>query len=100
MATTDPLEIATQRPIRMSVTGQGHGWGRDPWKWVSRLSRGDRNALRRGEIVVIGDCPPAGGTHGPTYREARIEVGRYVHRMPDAGTLARIGAGDFYGSTD
>ena len=39
--------------VLFSKTGELHGAGRDPYKWVSRLTRREREAVKRGDLVVI-----------------------------------------------
>jgi hypothetical protein len=54
--------------IIVSTSGVGHGWGSDPWKWVSGLTAAERAAVRAG--------------------------GRFSHRVPAAAILSAIGEPD------
>lgn len=68
----------------ISKTGIGHGWGSDPYKWVSYLTPEERAHVRNGTaIVIITGCPPDCGNHGITFRQA-VDRGKYgiTHRVP------------------
>ena len=39
--------------IIISKTGQLHGFGTDKYKWVSRLTKEEREAVRNNETVLI-----------------------------------------------
>jgi hypothetical protein len=72
-----------------SDTGRQHGWGSDPYKWVSGLTKLERETVRNGGIVLI--------THGvsihggnPPYRQVIYRDGRYLPRVPDQTTLDLI----------
>jgi hypothetical protein len=80
--------------IIVSTSGVGHGWGSDPWKWVSGLTAAERAAVRAGDIVLITDCPRAGGSYGTTVRQVVIAGGRFSHRVPAAAILSAIGEPD------
>jgi len=70
--------------VMISMTGEGHGWGSDPYKWVSRLTEEERAAVRRGELVFITGCPAsARGIKGVYVRKVIWKNGRYVHRVPE-----------------
>ena len=64
----------------ISTTGELHGSGRDPYKWVSYLTRAERQAVQDGELVLILDAPTHGGN--PPYRKVVYQNGRYNHRVP------------------
>ena len=80
--------------IIVSRSGVGHGWGSDWWKWVSGLTDAERAAVRAGDIVLITDCPEAGGSYGTTVRQVVFVAGRYIHRIPARATLIAIGEQD------
>ncbi len=83
--------------IVVSRTGRGHGWGSDPWKWVSQLTPEERAAVRDGHVVLIAGCPPIGGAWGTTLRQVLFDGGRYVHRVPSRDTLVAVGEQDLRG---
>jgi hypothetical protein len=67
-----------------SKTGEAHGFGSDPWKWVSFLTTEEKAAIRNGETVLVTGCPPCGGSRGTgcTVRRVIYSKGmrRYLHR--------------------
>ena len=71
--------------IIISRTGQQHGAGSDPYKWVSRLTRDEQAACKSGAaLVVVTDSPAC--RNGFTRREletvrvVRYQSGRYIPR--------------------
>ena len=66
--------------VIVSTTGKLQGFGRDIYKWVSYLTRAERQAVREGELVVIWGAPTHGGN--PPYRKVVFQDGRFVHRVP------------------
>lgn len=70
---------------RISQTGIGHGWGSDPYKWVSNLTAEERATVKNGELVLITDCPTHAGN--PSFRSVIYANGRYTHRIPNADDL-------------
>lgn len=78
--------------IIVSKTGVGHGWGSDPWKWVSHLTADERRAVRAGQIVLITGCPPESGNSGSTLRQVVIDNrGGYTHRIAPHDILDAVG---------
>ncbi len=77
--------------IIISDTGEQHGYGTARYKWVSGLTREEREAVKSGEIVLITGCRRSGGGNGTgtTVRQVIYEGGRYLPRVPDADTLKR-----------
>jgi len=69
--------------LMISSTGEIHGHGRDPYKWVSYLTAVERAAVRDGRLVVVHR---GASTHGgyPAYRKVVYQAGRYTHRVPNA----------------
>ncbi len=67
----------------ISSTGEIHGHGRDPYKWVSHLTAGERAAVRDGRLVGAHRGASTHGGH-PPYRKVIYTNGRYTHRVPDA----------------
>ena len=68
-------------PIVISKTGEIHGSGSQPFKWVSYLSKEEQNAVKQGKAVVI---VRGASTHGgnPEFRRVIYDGGRYAHRVP------------------
>ena len=78
--------------ILFSKTGELHGAGRDPYKWVSRLTPNERAAVKRGDLVVIRSREKR-WTHAgcPPYRKAILTgENRWVHRVPTKEERFRI----------
>ena len=71
----------TQKAI-ISQTGVAHGWGSDPFKWVSYLTKEEQQAVKDGQTVLVTGCPPCGGGNrtGCTLRRVIRSNGRYTHR--------------------
>jgi len=61
----------------ISTTAVIHGRGRNRFKWVSGLTEQEREAVHRGELVLIRDH----NTHHSTteYKEVSYSYGRYKH---------------------
>lgn len=70
---------------RISQTGIGHGWGSDPYKWVSHLTAEERTAVKNGQLILVTDCPTHAGN--PSFRAVVYANGRFTHRIPDAVSL-------------
>ena len=66
--------------VIISTTGELHGSGSDPYKWVSYLRPAEKQAVKDGELVLIWDAPTHGGN--PPYRKVVYQNGRYNHRVP------------------
>lgn len=92
--------------VHISGTGEIHGRGSDPFKWVSGLSEEQRGAVREEAIrqrdlalgrpnnsepslVIIRD-PMDKGPHRCGYKVVRYQAGRYIHREPTPGQLEVI----------
>lgn len=66
----------------VSKTATAHGWGSDPYKWVSGLTLDELRAVRNGELVIVSNCPSAHGNHGDTNRRVIYQTGRgFTHRL-------------------
>lgn len=65
------------KPI-ISETGIINGRGKMIYKWVSNLTKEERAACRRGEIVLVRDY----NTHYTTtdYKQVVYGCGKYEHR--------------------
>jgi len=72
----------TERVPIISTTGRVHGWGKDPYKWVSYLTGEERAAVRAEQLVVVLHGASTHGGH-PPYRKVIYSWGRYQHRVPD-----------------
>ena len=64
--------------ILISKTGKINGRGSDKYKWVSFLSKNERDAVRKGEVVLIEDT----NTHYATtkYKQVYFASNRFSHR--------------------
>jgi len=80
--------MAEIQPI-ISATGEVHGWGSHPHKWVSYLGAPVRAVVRAGGLVVVMRGASTHGGH-PPYRKVIYRRGRYTHRVPDASEQAAI----------
>lgn len=75
--------------IVFSETGEVHGYGTDRYKWVSRLTAEEREAVREGTATVIVEADgKSGGSHGSYYREVTYDArnrryNRRVTNIPD-----------------
>ena len=76
--------------IIISQSGEGHGWGKAIWKWVSGLTKDEQQAVQDGQVVLITGCPKSGGGNGTgtTLRRVIYVGGRYLHRVPTKEMLA------------
>jgi hypothetical protein len=82
--------------IVFSKSGLAHGWGRDPWKWVSGLSEESKAAIAAGHTVFIEDCHPASnGVSGSTRRQVIWKGDRYVHRLLTPDLEREIASGSY-----
>lgn len=65
------------KPI-ISSTGIIHGRGRSRFKWVSNLTDNEREAVRRGELVLVRD---ENNHHSTTkYKQVLYRCRKYTHR--------------------
>ena len=62
----------------ISTTAVIHGRGSSKFKWVSNLTEQERDAVRRGELVLIRDH----NNHHTTteYKQVSYNYGQYQHR--------------------
>lgn len=63
----------------ISKTGEIHGKGSDPYKWVSRLTKEERSFVKSGGLVlieVLGKRKP----NQTKYKKVIYESGRFNHR--------------------
>ena len=70
--------------VTISYTGRGM-----PWRRASGLTSDEQEKVRKGEIVVIGGCPPSRGT---TWRQVIYRGGRYRTRVPSEVVAGRVEA--------
>lgn len=65
------------KPI-ISTTAVIHGRGKHRFKWVSHLTKQEREAVHRGELVLIRD---RNAHHATTeYKQVSYSYGKYTHR--------------------
>ena len=74
--------LGVHRPVSISYTGRMM-----PYRRVSGLSSAEQAKTRKGEIVVIGGCPPSGGT---TWRQVVYHLGRYRTRVPSEAVVGWV----------
>ena len=92
--TTMAMAIATTntRPeIIIAASATLHGIGSDPWKWVSGLTSDERDAVDRGDLVVVlsNDRHRTYAGH-PPFRIV-VRYGRkFYHRVPRRRDRRRI----------
>lgn len=69
---------------------RAYGWGSEPWKGVSGLTELEKYLINSGSLVMIENCPPAGGSRGGTTLRKVIEAnGRFYHRVPSDEEIAQ-----------
>jgi hypothetical protein len=71
----------------VSKTAVSHGYGRDPYKWVSGLTNDERAAVRNGETVVYLDTRLSGGNNGHYLRVVKKLNFRWTRRVADVDTV-------------
>jgi hypothetical protein len=82
--------------VFLKSSGLAHGWGKDPWKWVSGLSSEAKAAIAAGHVVFIEDChPSSNGVSGSTRRQVVYSGNRYVHRVLTADQECEIASGNY-----
>ena len=61
----------------VSETGEQHGFGKDKYKWVSKMTKEERNFLRektdRKRKVFIQSSRKSGGRHGTYWRQVILD---------------------------
>jgi len=67
----------SDKPI-ISQTGEIHGRGSDPFKWVSGLTDAERQAVRDGRVVLVRDDNQHPAT--TAFKRVMFRHGRYYHR--------------------
>lgn len=74
--------LGDSRPVSISYAGRMM-----PYRRVSGLNTVEQTKVRNGELVVIGGCPPFGGT---TWRQVVYRCGRYRTRMPSEALVGAV----------
>lgn len=75
-------EDKMKEQILISTSARSYGYGRAPWKWVSGLTKEERQALKSGNgVVLYDDFTLSGGTHGHPIKQAIYRNGRYLRRV-------------------
>lgn len=70
-------------PVVFSDSGVCHGYGSDRYKWVSGLSKDEREMVKnKTGVVIVEAARRSGGNTGTYYREVTYESGRYGRRVP------------------
>jgi len=65
------------KPI-ISTTGKINGRGSDIYKWISGLTDSEREAARRGDLVLVKDSSDHYMSTG--YKKVKFYDGKYEHR--------------------
>lgn len=65
------------KPI-ISTTGKINGRGSDRYKWISGLTDSEREAARRGDLVLVKDS--SGHYMSTLYKKVKYYAGKYEHR--------------------
>lgn len=71
--------------IIFSETGEVHGYGSEKYKWVSKLTKAERDAVQAGKTVIVEASRKSGGGNGTGtyYRQVTYTPGYgYGHRVP------------------
>jgi hypothetical protein len=77
--------------IFFSDSASQHGFGSDPFKWVSGATKAEREAAKRGDIVLFEQRVQRNGSSASRrteYRQMVYKNGRYVPRVPDVSVVA------------
>lgn len=87
--------MKTNETIIISETGEVHGYGSDPYKWVSHLTAEERAAVRAGQVVLVRAGRKSSRAASGTYWRQAVATpwGRIVHRVPSAEILAAVEVG-------
>lgn len=75
-------------PIQ-SLTAVKHGWGRDSYRWVSGLTKCERQAVKDGVLVWFAIKPWHYMQSG--YKVVTYKRGRYDAREPNDREISQIG---------
>lgn len=54
----------------ISITAESHGYGSEPYKWCSGLTKEERTAVKSGQVVVYEDDRLSNGNSGHYLRQA------------------------------
>ena len=74
-----------------SETAEQHGYGSDPWKWVSHMTPDERAFARAGGTVVFRAERLSGGNHGTVWRKALVNGQRFLPRVADRAEVEVAG---------
>ena len=86
-------EIIDCHFLIISPTGKAYGWGTDGYRWVSGLSKSEREGLKKGTAtVVVTGCPgDINGRSGITWRVVKYSPKYgYTHRLPEPWVRAAM----------
>lgn len=75
----------------VSKTGTQKGYGGAPWKWVSGLTRDERDAVRAGGLVLVTGCRPSRQAPHPDLRTVRRVIAQPVVVAMPASVAAVLG---------
>ena len=71
--------------VLFSESGVVNGYGSEKYKWVSGLSKPEREAVKAGHVVIVEAARKSGGGNGTGtyYRQVTYTPGHgYGHRVP------------------
>lgn len=72
--------------VIFSESGVVNGYGSERYKWVSKLTTAEREAVKAGNVVIVEGSRPSGGGNGTGtyYRQVTYTPGYgYSHRVPN-----------------
>lgn len=77
--------------VIVSQTAEQHGFGSDPYKWVSHMTKEERHLVKQGGTVLFASSRLSGGNNGTFWRKVKYAKGRYFPRVPDKTLVASVG---------
>lgn len=80
--------------VIISKTAEQHGFGSDPYKWVSYLSGTEKIYVKRGGLVLFRSSRLSGGNNGTYWRRVIYKNGRYLPRTVEPNALKMLGLSD------
>lgn len=87
----------SKQKILYSDTATQHGFGSDPFKWVSGATKAEQAAAKRGDIVLFEQSVQRNGSfvsRRTEYRQMIYKNGRYLPRVPSADVVTAYERGE------
>jgi len=79
------FEIVEKLQFHYSPTGESHGCGSEPYRWVSQLTPTERELVKAGHVVIIDKYV---SSNAPQPIQLVVYAhGRYNHRVPEQDML-------------